>query len=268
MNGIGYSWLSLGSQRFWSRSPISCGSPDFHPGFHSSVSRLISAVYERDSRWARSVIRNRIFTNEPLSESTWGMVRVAARRIDYSVDSVPEWGAADVEILPLDLSQDEACSESVLQCDLQREGQLSEDSVWKFLERLIEAARCSEASSLALPVSAALFDDSGTLLSWGVNSAWDFRTQHAEINLIRRWIQRGRGGNPSSLWVLRKSCKMCAGWIWDTWREEILKGMLRVHFRDPDNGRLARLTVLDSGSFEYQRALQETGKVSLCTFMS
>lgn len=89
----------------------------------------------------------------------------------------------------------------------------------------------------------------------GGELAWDLRTQHAEVNLIRRWIQLGCLGDPTSLWISRKSCKMCAGWIWDTWREKIVNGSLQIHFRDPDDGPLARLTVLDASSYEDHRAL-------------
>jgi tRNA(Arg) A34 adenosine deaminase TadA len=128
----------------------------------------------------------------------------------------------------------------------------SAEVIWNLLGNWIVQAQEQSPRIVALPVAAVLVDEQGRALSWGVNSAWDLRTQHAEVNLIHRWRRAGSPGRPAKLWVSRKSCKMCAGAIWDAFSG--LEVFPQVAFLEPDEGSLARQTVLDVGTFEYRRA--------------
>ncbi len=235
------AWLESDGKTIWCRST---------PSQDSSVIALISSVYERDPRWARRIIRHRIRTTEPLSESSWGTVKVAARRVDYSCHLPPGLESAGVELVPAETSADESLSGWVRASTEGRRFSSAEE-IWSFLDQLTREAQQVQPRIVALPVSAMLLDADGAVLAWGVNSAWDYRTQHAETNLIRRWNRLGSPGAPASLWVTRKPCKMCSGWIWDAL---LTQGSVAIHYRDPDDGPLARTTVLDSGTFERRRA--------------
>jgi tRNA(Arg) A34 adenosine deaminase TadA len=211
---------------------------------------LISAVYERDPRWARRIIRNRISSTEAVMESSWGTVKVAARRIDYGCRQPGEFAEPSVELVPGDRTADEVLAETVMR---RIDGRRFRDAleIWTELDQLNLEAEQVNPRIMALPVSALLLDSEGSVLSWGVNSAWDFRPQHAETNLIRRWYRQGADGVPAALWVTRKPCKMCSGWIWDSL---LARHAVSIHYRDPDDGPLARTTVLDAGTFERRRA--------------
>jgi tRNA(Arg) A34 adenosine deaminase TadA len=235
------AWLDSDGTTIWSRDTSLQGS---------SVIALISSVYERDPRWARRIIRHRIRTTEPLSESSWGTVKVAARRVDYSCPRPSGLEGAGVELVPAETSADECLSKWVRAWTEGRRFSAA-DEIWPFLDQLTREAQQVQPRIVALPVSAILLDADGAVLSWGVNSAWDFRTQHAETNLIRRWNRLGSPGGAASLWVTRKPCKMCSGWIWDAL---LTPGAVAIRYRDPDDGPLARTTVLDPGTFERRRA--------------
>ena len=240
------AWVEEGDFLYWSRSS--------HSVFESSVIRLITGIYQRDPRWARRIVRNRIFTTEALTESSWGTVKVAARRVDFSVRALKSGASHSVEIVPSRGSADQPLNDTVEKVLLGWRGG-SEDDVWKILDRMIAVAQSWESRILALPVAAVLVDSEERILSWGVNSAWDYRTEHAETNLIRRWYAKGCPGVPEKLWVTRKSCKMCSGWIWDAFAGPAGVPTVQVCYRDPDEGPLAKTTVLDVGSFENRRAL-------------
>ncbi|NDD91716.1 hypothetical protein EBZ37_06490 [bacterium] len=254
MNGYGYSWLQSDGRLFWARSKHPLDSPQFCSESESSVTRLIAGLYRLDPRWARKRVRNRIYSTEPLSESAWGTVKVAARRVVFSVPDFEGGFPIDA----VELSGEHSTADSALEPGVSQKlmGLRLSDAgdIWAFLDGLILQGQEDLGMTLSLPVSAVLLDTEGRVLSWGVNSAWDFRTEHAETNLIQRWRRAGSPGVPASLWVTRKCCKMCAGWIWDTWLKDKPEGSVLIRFREPDNGPLARLTVLDTGSFENLRA--------------
>ncbi len=236
------AWLESDGTTFWSRS-----SPS-HVG--SSVIALISSVYERDPRWARRIIRHRIHTTEPLGEASWGSVKVAARRVVFSCPPLKAFSGTSVELIPAASTADENLSEWV-RTRVNGRRFSGADEIWSFLDQLVREAERVKPRIMALPVSAILLDAEGAVLSWGVNSAWDYRTQHSETNLIRRWHRQGSPGAPAALWVTRKPCKMCSGWIWDGLLMQVPIG---IRYRDPDDGPLARTTVLDPGTFERRRA--------------
>lgn len=280
MSGGHLAWLSCDGVTYWSRAPEVRHSEILHPELDSSVIRLISGVYERDPRWARRVIRNRIYTTEELAECSWGTVKVAARRVNFGEVAPPEFGVDAVEVAPAGASSPTTASGLTVPCPtssgpLTQDEQLSDwvrqhlmgqrwkeaASLWAALDLLTQEAVKSVPRIVALPVSAVLLDAEGEVLSWGVNSAWDFRTQHAETNLIRRWHARGSPGVPAAIWMTRKPCKMCSGWIWDTWLRDD-ESRLKVVYRDPDDGPLARTTVLDAGTFENRRARARKGEIS------
>ena len=254
MSPFGIAWLQCDGIQFWSRSRHPLDSLEFKPEVDSSVIQLISGIYQRDPRWARRIIRHRISTTEPLEESLAGTVKVAARRVQFSMAEVPDFKKSDVEILGRGHTADRVLESWVAE-RMKLRAFVSDSEIWDFLDAMIAAAMGVSPKVVALPVSAVLLDHDGRVLSWGMNSAWDFRTEHAETNLIRRWYSQGAPGVPAALWVTRKSCKMCAGWIYDAFVRVPGRKQLSIHFRDPDDGPMARLTVLDRGSFESVRAM-------------
>ncbi|MBU6376233.1 MAG: hypothetical protein KGQ59_09575 [Bdellovibrionales bacterium] len=259
MTEYGYSWLESEGQIYWARSAVPFSAETFIPSCHSSLITLVDGLYRLDPRWARKRVRNRIQTNERIYESAWGTIKVAARRASFGEPVPKSFGLQSLEIASPSLEQLLTADSDLDFWMLQRATRVqlqASSQIWSFLEELTNQGKVSLGQRMAHPVSAVLLDSVGFVLSWGVNSAWDFRVEHAETNLIRRWLRAGSPGVPASLWVTRKCCKMCAGWVWDTF---LLGGLasLRVHFREPDNGPMARFTVLDQGSYENQRALRD-----------
>jgi len=244
------AWLECEGRTYWSRSSGGSGGAA-GPGCESSVIRLVSGLYHLDPRWARKRVRSRIFTTEPLRESSWGTVKVAARRVDFRVERPGEFGSDAIEVAPRAWTADRVLAERAIG-RLAGAGVGGERAIWNALDGIIADISEIRPRLVALPVAAVLLDREGTALSWGANSAWDFRTEHAETNLIARWKSQGSPGVPAALWVTRKSCKMCAGWIWDAFFGA--GHAIEVRHRDPDDGPMARITVLDEGSFENRRA--------------
>ncbi len=256
------AWIECEGRWYWARQGATL-SPDRVHECDLAVNRLVAGVYEHDSRWARRIVRNRIRTTEALRESSWGLIKVAARRVDFSVpvDAIPQelFSGSGIEVAPKPDTRDEwLCGNN----EEWNRPVLSAHDAWSLLEHRIDSAlqweRTSGQRVVALPVAAVLVDATGTVLSWGINSAWDLRTQHAETNLIYRWRRMGSPGTPARLWVTRKPCKMCAGWIWDALCSFNGAAPLSVEFRDPDDGPMAKMTVLDPGSFENTRAMNKT----------
>jgi len=253
----GFAWLQHEGFLYWSKSRVEMGSQEFRPVRDSSVIRLVESVYELDPRKARLLLRERIYTNEPLLESTWGTVKVAAKRIDFDCVLLPPVLEKTLELVGTGGSRDEVLEDRQLLERLHAEHFETSDGIWGACEDLLSLAKSRLGAQVALPVSALLLDAQGRMLSWGVNTAWDQRTQHAEVNLIRRWLRWGSPGIPASLWVTRKSCKMCAGAIWDSFLRPRDLSLLQVRYRDPDDGPMARLTVLGAGTTERRRAVAQ-----------
>lgn len=104
------------------------------------------------------------------------------------------------------------------------------------------------------PIAAVLTDREGRFLAWAINSSASNKTLHAEVNLIQGYCRHVGGTLPvgAQIFTTLKSCKMCAGMIWNAAANPLA---VRVYYAEFDPGPKARLTVLNAGTFERERAM-------------
>jgi tRNA(Arg) A34 adenosine deaminase TadA len=107
--------------------------------------------------------------------------------------------------------------------------------------------------SEGLPVAALLISADNQILSAALNCNSKNRTLHAEVNLIQCFYRNHRKKIPSGSKIITtlKACKMCAAMIWSS-AEQIES--TEIFFGEMDEGKHARETVLNPGTFERKRA--------------
>jgi tRNA(Arg) A34 adenosine deaminase TadA len=241
------AWIDDGDRRFIARYPdvSAMGSPA-----ESAITRLIQGIYVQDPGHARRILRHRIYatTSRP-TEMCWGMVKVAAKRLDYglilSEHPLPQ-GHREIEV-------------SYIQTDCSTFG-LGDPQVGVTDPMGIAMALTRRVplhghrSQSARPIGAVLTAPSGSILGWAINSSAANKTLHAEINLVQAYCRHTGAPLPrgAQIHTTLKSCKMCAGMIWTAASDPLA---LKVFFAQDDPGPRARLTVLNAGSFERERAM-------------
>ncbi len=241
------SWLNSGSEVFYATGPI---QPFFCLG-DSSLVRLIQGICQTRPDQARKLLRNRIFTTAThLSEMDWGMLKVAAKRI--------ELGAAPQD---LEVYRDRAIAFQS-RADHSAEVFLKPGLVFKSHEESItyalKLAREVKVASIrhqsSRRIAAVLVSPEGELLAQAVNTSATNRTHHAEVNLVQAFCQSTGKALPkgSRIYTTLKPCKMCAGMIWSSVEDP---SDFTVYFFENDPGPHAQKTVFTRESFESRRAL-------------
>lgn len=246
------AWLDDGDRRFIART-------DGHLPAESAITRLIQGIYERDPAQARRILRHRIrATVEEPTEMCWGMVRVAAKRLDRGVREEEHPLAPGQELIEVGCSGPgpgtfgdgtEFSAEAV-----------DPMSIAKELATRVSLHELRHQSDRK--IAALLLSEEGRILAWAINSSARNKTLHAEVSLVQSYCRRTGELLPagSRIYTTLKSCKMCAGMIWSAAREPL---SLRVYFDQDDPGPKARATVLNAGSFERTRAARMAGRPEL-----
>jgi hypothetical protein len=180
---------------------------------HSPVIRLIEWVWGTFPQQAFAILRNRIYTNYPLSNLEKATIKVTAKRFSQIHDleftkmlgGRPELPATERDNLRL--------SQSLLQPHWTKSGDLH---YWA------NEMRAYPFQGEARPILALLLNESGQLQGAAVNSSNENRLHHAEINLCRAFFLRPGGALHASnqkvprnwTWLISlEPCKMCAEWI-------------------------------------------------------
>lgn len=208
------------------------------PPFLSAPALLIQQIYEKYPKMARKILRNRIYTNVPLSESLRGIVKVAAKRIttntppESPVLQIPNDAIHLGELAPLKKFQIPTLSKA-------------QNDVHAWMQVAFSLISDPSHEKLYLrdrPVAALLLSHDDRLLGAAVNTNASNRTQHAEMNLLRDHYEKTGKPLPRGAKVLTtlKPCKMCAGMIYDFMEPDV-----RVIFAHDDPGPNARMTALD-----------------------
>jgi tRNA(Arg) A34 adenosine deaminase TadA len=243
------AWIDDGTKRFVARAPADGRLPA-----ESAVTRLIQGIYRSQPGQARRILRRRIRASaQAPSEMCWGMVKVAAKRIECGARIEERSGPAELVEVGGALAADPSTfglGAPELGSDRLR---LREDPMSLALA-LAASVPVHERRSLSdRRIACVLADRDGRVLAWAVNSSSADKTLHAEVNLVQSYCRATQRPLPSGAQVFTtlKSCKMCAGMIW-TAAEDPLS--LKVFFAQDDPGPKARRTVLNAGSFERERA--------------
>lgn len=199
---------------------------------------LIQGVYDHHSKDARRILRSRIFSTEKMTESEYGMLKVAAKRATAPI--VPGVGGlVDSELkflkplpTPPLISFDEL-STPVRELIGRREFM---DAAFQMAE---EIPRNAEMYLSDRKVAAILIAEDGSFITASRNSNAKNRTRHAEMNLVQGLLPK-RIPAGAALYVTLKCCKMCAAMIWENAEDQ---KNLRVIFGENDPGPSARNTI-------------------------
>lgn len=217
----------------------------------SAVVKLITGIYDKAPEGAFRILRNRIYCSARLTPMCWGMVKVAARRIEQQVSNqVLEERIASIDRNNLVEVHDEfkTSEQPPLLAKLSEVDLHDPTQAMGFTESLTKVVvRAGPLYKCDRPIAAILVSAEGSLLGAAVNSNASNKTQHAEVNLVRQFWHNFRRKIPSNstLYTTRKPCRMCAGMIWQCC-EDVHK--IKVIYREFDPGPNARATILNSKS--------------------
>ncbi|MFN7684098.1 MAG: Bd3614 family nucleic acid deaminase [Oligoflexia bacterium] len=226
------AWLNRNGVLKYARSPErqATGARAFHSGADSAVVSLIEGVYATEPRWAFAWLRNRILTTEAAGVASDATVRVAARKA--------AWSRPPAEFEAVILQGGFSLIEEVAS----------------------EKWQASLASEELEPVTARLcWADEGGVLVDRVNQARTIRTRHAEVLVVRQWLDEGDWGIETKrlrLEVSLKCCKMCAAWVFEAFAG---RHDFEVVFKKWDPGKLARFTVLEEKTPQRIQAVNRLG---------
>ena len=239
------AFLNYGLQTFYFKHRAAPQVPQ------SAVTGLIQGIYDRDPAMARKILRSRIYTQSRRNEMDAGMVKVAAKRIDFEspvTELLESFGNVRhlIEIL--------GGSRLIHQgLRIATEIQVRDD-----LDAIEICRTLLKAPSTGLPlykcdrpVAALLVSDEGALLESSINQNASNRTLHAEVGLLQSYFARKGEGIPagSRIYSTLKPCKMCAGMIVHCARD---LETIEVIYVEDDPGRNARFTALDGLKIQRQ----------------
>lgn len=214
----------------------------------SAVVKLLQNIFEQNLDLSFFILRNKIFTTAAFSDQDYGIVKVLAKKIEFSVPiSSIETLARENEWVSV------ADDDEVIFSTRFRDRSFEDDpdffnsyeSVENQLVRLtLKQERGEILHDHNRPIAATLIDPQGKACLWALNSNSRNKSLHAEVNLLQKFYQREKRKIPSgySIVVTHKPCKMCAGMIFD-----FCEGPLRtkVHALNNVTGCRSRWTILD-----------------------
>lgn len=201
-------------------------NPAVSPLEDTPVTRLIETIWDHHRDHAFHLLRCRIFTNYPLTLRCRGAVQLAAKRV--TVLSPAEYQSrfapieSDVE-LPPPSAAFSAFAPPV-----------GSDPV-----TLVEWMNAFQFQTSDRPILASLVDNEGRAIMAATNSSSSNRLRHAEVNLVRSYVQKHGRKIPEgySIWVSLKPCRMCSGFIYELSEDG---PTMNVHFIKDDPGPMAR----------------------------
>lgn len=224
----------------------------------SLIEKICAAEAESENSRARSILRERIFSNQPASFCDAETVKVTAKRFTAPVEIPPL--VADLLVSENALSAVDMRSYETRFTDLPlARGQLLlNDEVAVILSHLQKQSRlATNRWNSDRPVSALLLGKTGVLLAWAWNTHSVIRTRHAEWSLCSA-LAAGDFGDlrkipvGATLYVSLKPCRMCAARIWECAEDP---GQIRVVYFENDPGPLAQDTLLEKESAARRRFL-------------
>jgi tRNA(Arg) A34 adenosine deaminase TadA len=206
----------------------------------TAVTTLIRGIWKAFPTQALTLLRNRIFTDTPLSPLCEGMIKVAAKRFEVLTPS--EWEKRFGDFTGIRQQMESSGPDP--------EAQLSRSDHLPLPELLDHLKSRSEGTPL---VSAVLLDPLGHFMlgSWA-RTARD-RTAHAEVNLVDAWFSTRNERPPrgSTLHVSLRPCAMCAAQILALAGDP---SGIHVVFHEEDPGPASKNSCLVPGSDLWRKA--------------
>jgi len=206
----------------------------------SAVTILVRGIWREYPDQARSLLRNRIFTDGPLSPACEGMIKVAAKR--FEVLSPIEWEARFAGF--------HGTVQTLTALVPDTEGHTFAPKDLPIRELLAQLRHQAEGYPA---VTAALVDPEGRVLIGSWNRTARDRSAHAEVNLVEAWFGQHNGPPPqgSTLHVSLRPCAMCAAQILALAGDP---GALRVVFYEDDPGPASKNSCLVPGTDLWHKA--------------
>lgn len=214
---------------------------------NSAVVKLIQHIFDQHIDHSFFILRGRIFSNVILSETSLGMVRIAAKRVQgkiqpkdhgikyaMSLESV----GSDNEFY-LNSRHVESLNASVNKT-FESTGDIKKSL--QDLELLIDRGEILHDHNR--PIGVIATDENLNLLGWSANSNSKNKTLHAEVRLVQEFLQVQKKTLPrgTQIFVSLKPCRMCAAMIAEACEDA--KSISVKYLRD-DPGSMARGTALD-----------------------
>ncbi|WP_413289144.1 Bd3614 family nucleic acid deaminase [Bdellovibrio sp. HCB337] len=204
----------------------------------SAVVKLLQGLFDRFVDHSFFILRNRIYTTAPVQAMCLGMTKIVAKRLQGEVQ--PQNHGVRLEEQAVQIGDEDALQAVDL---LSQENQLPLEhiqalrkgaSLMGWTRNLAELnARGDVLHDFDRDIACLLVDESGQVLSYGLNSNSKNKTLHAEVNMIQRYFREQQRKLPVSaqLYTTRKPCKMCAAMLLD-WCED--PKSLRIYYAEDD----------------------------------
>lgn len=242
-----FAWIMHQNQTFFARSQGS--SPR-----DSAAVKLMQGLFEEHRDLSFFILRNRIYTTEPLGPMIRGMVKLVAKRIssaslaDFAavqracsqagseLREVSEVGGVIAVPTRQSLSEPRVLSSEIFK---------SEADILSVLKDMIAGVSRGEIlHDHNRPIAALMVSESGEHLSSAVHGAVLNKTQHAEIRMLQNFFQNQSGMIPQGarIYMSLKPCKMCAGFLAESCED--LDSVQFFYVQD-DPGPMARATALE-----------------------
>jgi hypothetical protein len=219
------------------------------PG-ETAVTRLIEGVCAQFPKQSFAILRERIFSRQPLTPACEGMIRVVAKRASFlpEIEYVEAFLNASADGSRIEVSPNEP-----LLFDIPNAPKFfgAEKEVAEFA---ITLRSQSFQGDIRKPVACVLISSSNEVLAYAWNTNEKNRAQHAELNLIRSLKTHGLHKIPASatLIVTLKPCAMCAAQIFTAAAEN--SSTLKIIYLEDDLGPMAQNSVLVKGSTLWTKA--------------
>ncbi|MFL5813691.1 MAG: Bd3614 family nucleic acid deaminase [Bdellovibrionia bacterium] len=221
-------------------------SPQYCAPIQNAAVGLIQAIYDHKPEQARRIVRQRIYTTLPLSESVAGIVKVAAKRITGSLSLLELEKMIGKHEEIVDLSAEPIWRPEPVTLPLPLPSSAPTDAEWielaqNLARKTVQKDSKSPRYASDRPIAALLVSGENALLGAAINTNAKNRTLHAEMNLIANLADQ-KIPPGARLFTTLKPCKMCAGMIHDSATD---LASLRVIFAEDDPGTHGRNTALD-----------------------
>ena len=216
------------------------------------LTSLIEGIWNSFPEQALALLRERIYSNTPLTPACEGMIKVAAKRAslidEYDFKTqIQEFKGSVRFVIP-------QSSKAIFSSEMDLNSLFSEAELIQLVLNLkSKAISSSNRPESSRAVGAVLLNADHELISLAWNTNAINKTHHAEFNLVRAYREKYFDLIPdhSTLWVSLKPCAMCAGQLFlNMARPETLK----IIYLEDDPGPLSKNSIFCENSDLWNKA--------------
>lgn len=217
----------------------------------TAVTQLIQYLFDSYIDHSFFILRKRIFTTEPPHPYSQGMVRLAAKRIHFTVESRDTHLQINYEFKNVCSAQDGLIQSAHLQVSAPLDfHQCTPQNAHQVLNELIhKLPKGPVLHDYNRSIAAVLTDTSGNILEYSPNQNSKNKTLHAELLMLQNYYRRTGHKIPtgSQIFVSLKPCLMCASAILHFSEQP---NSIHVYYLNDDPGPLAQNTELEKAHLQ------------------